>query len=314
MERCALRLPGRPREGGPVLRRARQRGRHAEVARDRSGLHLGRRSPAAHAVARHGHLRAAREGFTMQHPEVPPELRGTYAGLCHRARHRAPAAPGRDRGRADAGARLRGRPPPARQGPDATTGATTRIGFFAPDMRYSATGPHQRIQDDGEDAALRRHRGDSRRGLQPHGRRQSAGTDAVLPRHRQRLLLPADPRRPALLHGLHRLRQHPQHAAPARAAADHGLAALLGAGDARRRLPLRPRLRARARAVRRRPAGLVLRHHRPGSGALAGEADRRAVGRGRRRLPGRQFPARAGPSGTTSTATPCAPTGKATAG
>ena len=36
-------------------------------------------------------------------------------------------------------------------------------------------------------------------------------------------------RRPALLHGLHRLRQHAQHAAPARAAAHHGQPALLGA-------------------------------------------------------------------------------------
>ena len=42
--------------------------------------------------------------------------------------------------------------------------------------------------------------------------------------------------------------------APARAAADHGLAALLGQRDARGRLPLRPRVGARARAPRRRPA------------------------------------------------------------
>jgi hypothetical protein len=34
----------------------------------------------------------------------------------------------------------------------------------------------------------------------------------------------------------------------------------------------------------------VLRHHPPGSRALPGQADRRAVGRGRGRLPGRQFP------------------------
>ena len=43
-------------------------------------------------------------------------------------------------------------------------------------------------------------------------------------------------------------------AAPERAAADHGLAALLGDRVPRRRLPLRPRLGARARALRRRPA------------------------------------------------------------
>ncbi len=60
-----------------------------------------------------------------------------------------------------------------------------------------------------------------------------------------------DARGPALLHGLHRLRQHAQHAAPAHAAAHHGQPALLGAGDARRRLPLRPgRRRWRASCTR----------------------------------------------------------------
>ena len=53
---------------------------------------------------------------------------------------------------------------------------------------------------------------------------------------------------------LHRHRQQPQHAPPARAAADHGQPALLGDRDARRRLPLRPRLHPRPRAARRRPA------------------------------------------------------------
>ena len=38
------------------------------------------------------------------------------------------------------------------------------------------------------------------------------------------------------------------------------------------------------------PAGRVLRHHPPGPGALAGQADRRALGRRPRRLPGRQLP------------------------
>ena len=112
------------------------------------------------------------------------------------------------------------------------------------------------------------------------------------------------PRGPALLHGLHRLRQHAEHAAPARAAAHHGQPALLGAGDARRRLPLRPGQHAGPRAVRGEQAGRVLRHHPPGPGPVAGEADRRAVGRRAGRLPGRQLPACCGPSGTASTATP----------
>ena len=77
---------------------------------------------------------------------------------------------------------------------------------------------------------------------------------------------------------------------PQRAAADHGQPALLGARDARRRLPLRPRLGAGARVLGgRSPVGL-LRHHPPGPGAVAGEADRRAVGRRARRVPGGQLP------------------------
>ena len=78
--------------------------------------------------------------------------------------------------------------------------------------------------------------------------------------------------------------------APERVAADHGLAALLGHRMPRRRLPLRPGQRAGPRAVRRRPAVGVLRRDPPGPGALAGEADRRALGRGPGRLPGRQLP------------------------
>ena len=58
----------------------------------------------------------------------------------------------------------------------------------------------------------------------------------------------------------------------------------------RRRLPLRPRLGARARVLRGRPAVGLLRHHPPGPDPLAGEADRRAVGRRPGRLPGRQLP------------------------
>ena len=77
---------------------------------------------------------------------------------------------------------------------------------------------------------------------------------------------------------------------PTGAAADHGLAALLRHRVPRRRLPLRPRVGARARVLRGRPPLGVLRHHPPGPDPLPGEADRRAVGRRPRRLPGRQLP------------------------
>ena len=83
----------------------------------------------------------------------------------------------------------------------------------------------------------------------------------------------------------------PQRAQPALAAADHGLAALLGHRDARRRLPLRPRRRRWPASSRRRPALGVLRLIQQDPVVSPGEAHRRAVGRRRGRLPGRQLPA-----------------------
>ena len=79
----------------------------------------------------------------------------------------------------------------------------------------------------------------------------------------------------------------------------------------RRRLPLRPRLGARARVLRRRPPLGVLRRDPPGPGALAGEADRRAVGRRPGRLPGRQLPGALGGVERDRTATRCATSGAA---
>ena len=57
-----------------------------------------------------------------------------------------------------------------------------------------------------------------------------------------------------LLQGLHRHRQQPQRPPPAHPAADHGLAALLGARHARRRVPVRPGRDAGPGVLRRRPA------------------------------------------------------------
>ena len=60
-----------------------------------------------------------------------------------------------------------------------------------------------RVQGHGEGAAPRRDRGDPRRRLQPHRGGQPPRADARLQGRRQPVLLPAGPRRPALLHGLH---------------------------------------------------------------------------------------------------------------
>ena len=116
---------------------------------------------------------------------------------------------------------------------------------------------------------------------------------------------------PAVLHGLHRHRQLPQRAAPPLPAADHGLAALLGDRDARRRVPVRPRLGPGPRVLRRRPAGDVLRARAAGPGRQPGEADRRAVGRRARAATRSATSRRSGPSGTAPTATPSATSGAA---
>ena len=124
----------------PVVRPPRQRGRHAEVPGASTppspgATTAGRDVPWHDTVIYELHVR----GFTMRHPRVPPAAARHLRG----PRARAPViehlqAPRRHRGRADAGARLRRRPPPGRARACATTGATTRIGFFAPEPRYCA--------------------------------------------------------------------------------------------------------------------------------------------------------------------------------
>ncbi len=98
----------------------------------------------------------------------------------------------------------------------ATTGATTRSASSRPDPRYLGTDTLTEFKTLRAAPARRGHRGDPRRRLQPHRRGQPPRPDALLPRHRQRLLLPARPGRPALLRGLHRLRQRAEPA-PSRA-------------------------------------------------------------------------------------------------
>ena len=165
-----------------------------------------------------------------------------------------------------------------------------------PDARYSRVAASvARVQDDGEGAALRRHRGDPRRGLQPHRRRQPARPDAVASAASTTPPTTGSSRENPRYYmdytgcGNTLNMQHPRVLQLIMDTLRYWVDR-----DARRRLPLRPRLRARARAARGRPPRRLLRHHPPGPGALAGEADRRAVGPRRRRLPGRQLPARLG--------------------
>ena len=70
----------------PDLRRARQRALRAQVRRGRSRLSTGTASPAGSSCrgTRPSSTRPHVRGFTMLHPKVPEQLRGTYAGLATR--------------------------------------------------------------------------------------------------------------------------------------------------------------------------------------------------------------------------------------
>ena len=232
------------------------------------------------------------KGMTQTHPDIPEELRGTYAGLAHPAVIDHLQLAQRHRHRADAGA------PVPRRSPAAGSRSAQLLGLQHRRLlrpALSVRGHPQcgrrgrRVQDDGAGVSRGGHRGDPRRRLQPHRRGQPSGPDDQLPRHRQRRVLPVARRRSAAVQGLHRNRQQPQCAPPAHAAADHGLAALLGAGDARRRVPLRPGVHAGPRVLRRGPAVGILRPGPAGSRGQSGQTDRRTVGRRRGRLPGGQL-------------------------
>ena len=225
-------------------------------------------TPLADSVIYETHVK----GFTMLHPDVREDLRGTYAGLASDpavdylkqlgvtaiellpVHHIADEAFLADRGLTNYWGYSHDRLP--------------RPALALRRHRQGRPGG-ARVQGHGQGPAQGGDRGDPRRGLQPHRRGQPPRADAVLPRRRQRRLLPARARRPAPLHGLHGHGQHAQRDAPERAAADHGLAALLGDRLPRRRLPLRPRVRPGPRALRRRPAERVLRRHPSGPGAVA---------------------------------------------
>ncbi|CAA9345726.1 MAG: GH13_11 / GH13 / GH13_13 / GH13_10 / CBM 48 / GH13_37, partial [uncultured Nocardioidaceae bacterium] len=289
--RLHLRRPGQPQRRG--LRGIHDQGRgHQPV------LRLGGRPAAVGPLQRVVHLRGARQG-AHQAPPRPPrgaarDVRRPRSPRDHRPPHQA-----RDhRDRADAGAPVRAGQHAARQGAAQLLGLQ-HPRLLRPPRRLRRQHPARRhrgpagpgVQGHGQGHARGRHRGHPRRRLQPHRRGQPPRADAELQGHRQPGVLPPRRRPEAVLHGLHRHRELPQRPPPALAAAHHGLAALLGDRDARRRVPLRPRLGAGPRVLRRRPARDVLRARAAGPGRQPGQAHRRALGRRARRLPGRQLPA-----------------------
>ena len=167
------------------------------------------RVPWEHTILYETHVR----GFTKLHPAGAGALRGTYKGLADEAGHRLHQVARRHLGRAAADPHLHQRQPAARKGPDELLGLQhDRIFRARSALRHE---PEQTCANSRRwsRASRGRARGHSRRRLQPHRRGQRARPDAVVQGHRQRLLLPADARRAALLHQRHRHRKHAQSVA-----------------------------------------------------------------------------------------------------
>ena len=131
-------------------------------------------------------------GYTMRHPSVPANLRGTFAGLMH---HEII-----DHIRDLGITALELLPIHAfvddsylvEKGKRNYWGYNT-IGFFAPQSRYLSGPVRQRIQGNGVAVSSRRHRNHSRRCLQPYRRRQRTRTHAIVQGYRQRFLLSPGP-------------------------------------------------------------------------------------------------------------------------
>ena len=313
--RPGLRVPG-PRAVGPgrggAVRRAARPARPVRARRRRSagirpgpvaigsgcdrsfdeergrrpvGVRLGGRPPAQSAAPRHGRLRGARARLHRA-PELGRDRRPAW----HLRRvHRADPVPGRpwcQRDRTAAGVRVRS----ARR----ARGTAELLGLPAGFLLRPARSIQQparparrcrRVPRSRQGAPPGRARGHPRRRLQPHRRERPRRADVLLPRARQRGVLPA--RRPRRLRRLQRDRQQPRRQRRGGAQAHRRQPALLGLGDARRRVPLRSRVRAVTR--RGRPAAGATADpvgHRQRPGAVRDEADRRGMGR-RRVVPGR---------------------------
>ena len=285
-----LRLPARRRR--PRAQRRRQRPVRPPLGGHQPVVRVGRRPAAAHPLARDRAVRVPRQGPHHAPPRDPARparhVRRHGAPRRHRAPARASASPPWSSCRCTTSSTTTTWSTRA----CATTGATTRSASSPRTATTRAWGVEQVVSEFKYMVKTMHEAGievilDVVYNHTAEG--NHLGPTAVLQGHRQPRLLPARRRRPLLLRH-HRHRQHAEHAPPARAAADHRLAALLGDRDARGRVPLRPSRQPGPPVPRGRPAVRVLRPHPGGPRGEPGQAHRRALGPRRRRLPGRQLP------------------------
>ena len=265
MVRRAVRLSRQLAARRPLVRPARQRARHGQGRGHGRELQLGRRPAAEHSVVRHGHLRSA-------------SARLDHAVRGHRARTSAAPSrrwPSRRSSIICAGSASR-RSSCCRSTPScrtaiccrracATTGVTTRSVSSRSSRAICRRTPRNEMR-----VAVRRLHAAGIEVILDVVYNHTAEGSELGPTLSFRGLdnssyyrLVPDNRAP--LHQRHRHRQHAQPVECARAADGDGFAALLGHAVPRRRLPLRPRRDARARAARFRSRRRLLRRAAPGS-------------------------------------------------
>ena len=225
------------------------------------------------------------KGFTMRHPDIPPELRGTYAGLGHDAAiaHLT-----------DLGVTTVELLPVHQNVPEAflvAEGLTNywgynTIGFFAPHNGYSAA---VRAGRPGGQVAEFKTMVDAlhRAGLEVildvvFNHTAEAGPDGPtlcfrgLDNLAYYRVVPGDP---GTYYDTTGCGNSLNAGDPITLQLMHGLAALLADRDARRRVPVRPGPHPGPPGRRLRQGVGLLGHVLPGPGGVPGQADRRAVGR-----------------------------------
>jgi len=235
------------------------------------------------------------KGFTARHPDVAPPLRGTYAGLAF------PAALDYLVSLGITAVELLPIYHHVDEHVFVKRGLTNywgynSIGFFAPDARCSSAGATGQQVNEFKAMVKALHQADlevildvvynhTAKGnhLGPTLCFRGIDNDAYY-------RLVAD--QPRYYYGLHGLREHAQRTPAARDSARDGQPAVLGAGDACRRVPVRPGVGVGPRVPRGGSTLHVLRGDPPGSGDLAGQAHRRALGPRGRGLPGGKLPGR----------------------